>query len=65
MSQITIPEGWKNQNPDEGIVIYGPDGQNDGKGKGCNPNKKRGAGRQTITLGGLHRVQKANIRKGK
>ena len=27
MSQITIPEGWKNQNPDEGNVIYGPDGQ--------------------------------------
>ena len=30
-----------------------------------NPNKKRGAGRQTITLGGLHRVQKSKIRKAK
>ena len=28
-------------------------------------NKKRGSGRQTITLGGLQKVQKAKIRKGK
>ena len=27
LSQITIPEGWKNQNPDEGNVMCGPDGQ--------------------------------------
>ena len=26
LSQITIPEGWKNQNPDEGNVMHGPDG---------------------------------------
>jgi hypothetical protein len=27
MSQIADPEGWKNQNPDDGKVICGPDGQ--------------------------------------
>ena len=27
MSQITDPEGWKKQNPDDGKVICGPDGQ--------------------------------------
>ena len=32
------------------------------KDKGWNPKKKRGAGRGTITLGGLHRVQKAKKR---
>ena len=26
LSQITTPEGWKNQNPDEGNVMCGPDG---------------------------------------
>jgi hypothetical protein len=87
LSQITIPEGWKNLNPDEGNVMCGPDGQRYvsqitipegwktqnpdegnvmcGKGKGSNPNRKRGAGRQTITLGELHKVQKAKERKAK
>ena len=27
LSQITTPEGWKHQNPEEGVVIHGPDGQ--------------------------------------
>ena len=43
----------------------GEDGrrQKDGKGKKRSNSKKRGAGRQTITFGGLHRVQKSKIRK--
>ena len=40
----------------------GEDGRHQEDGKG-NPNKKRGAGRKTITLGGLQRVQKSKIRK--
>ena len=45
----------------------GEDGrrQKDGKGKKRSNSKKRGAGRQTITFGGLHRVQKSKIRKEK
>ena len=27
LSQITLSEGWKNQNPEEENVICGPDGQ--------------------------------------
>ena len=27
MSQITILEGWRNQNSEEGVVIHSPDGQ--------------------------------------
>ena len=42
-----------------------PSTRKDGKGDECNPNKKKGAGRQTITLGGLHRVRKGKIRKEK
>ena len=33
--------------------------------KGWNPKQRRGADRGTITLGGLHKVQRSNMRKEK
>jgi hypothetical protein len=93
LSQITILEGWKNQNPDDGIVMSGPDGlvsslvnendvqiqtsqQEDQPGqvevtevpkqvKQAGKRKKRGNTRETITLGGLKKVEKALKRKAK